>query len=247
VSDDIAVVVPVADGVYASSTTLSGTSGFLLPAKRKVIAAWVGSLHLEGSRFKAPSFYQVAPPHIRPSMRATLPGSDPNMQVLFDEPIQLSENEVLAVEAAHSHSSAETVTALVWLADDLEPAPAGQSFWIRYTSSGAVTSGLWSRITITLDQPLPDGTYAVVGMEHWSQTCIAARLVFPGRESRPGVLGLSGTNGARSQRTHAVFYEGGLGLYGKFMSYTLPQVEVLATGTDNSHIGYLRIIQLGNK
>jgi hypothetical protein len=44
-----------------------------------------------------------------------------------------------------------------------------------------------------------------------------------------------------------VFYEGGLGLYGKFMSYTLPQVEVLATGTDNSHIGYLRIIQLGNK
>ena len=230
---------PVRDNVLSTS----GASGFSIPAGMKVIAAWLGSTTILRGRLVAPSLLRVGYPYIRPNTLGTVPGTDPNFQVLFDNPLTINDNEVLGVEAMHGAVGNETVRALIWLCDTLEAPPAGSTFWVRYVSTTAAVADAWTGLALTMDQ-LPVGNYAVVGFEHWSANCIGARLVFPGKVLRPGTAGLSGGSAPSAARTHAAFYEGKLGVYGTFQAFTLPGVEVLSTSTDAVHEGYLRLVRL---
>jgi hypothetical protein len=232
------LIAAVTDFVMATA----GAQGFSVPSQLKVIAAWAGSADLNQARLVAPSLLRVSLPHIRPATAAALPGSDPNFSVLFDSPLLIKDNETLSISAQHGNGSAQRVRALVWLADEIEPAPKGSGFWVRYSSSTTVTADRWHLLTLNMDQ-LPEGQYAVTGFENFSTTCVAARLVFPNRPFRPGTLGLSGSSAA-GERTHAAFYDGRFGVLGKFAAFTPPGVEVLCTGTDDHHDGYLRLVKL---
>src|SRR5262249_38123432 len=112
----------------------------------------------------------------------------------------------------------------------------------------------WSLLSPQFDQTIPSGTYAVVGFEHWSPTSIAARIVFPGSPRRPGTLSqnnkvIEGPNPNvfdANARTHDIFYHGSLGVYGMFQTTAPPSIEVLTTGADASHEGYLRVVRVGD-
>lgn len=230
---------PVRDNVLASS----GTSGFLVPGGMKAIAAWAGSATLSRSRLVAPSLLRVSYPFIRPATTAATPGDNPNFQVLFDSPLVFKDNEVMGADAIHGAVGSETVRCLVWLSDGMEAPPPGSSFWVKYISSTAAVADTWTPISVAMDQ-LPEGKYVVVGMEHWSATAYAARLVFPNKIMRPGTLAISGGTSPASARTHASFYDGRFGVFGTFAAFTPPGIEVLATSTDASHEGYLRLVKL---
>lgn len=227
----------VTDFVLATA----GAQGFSVPSQLKVVASWVGSADLTRARLIAPSFLRVSLPAIRPATVGTTPGSDPNFSVLFDSPLLVKDNETLSVSAAHSDEEAQRVRALVWLTDNIEVAPKGSGFWVRYESDTAVVADKWHLLTLSMDQ-LPEGQYAVTGFEHGSATCWAARLVFPNQPFRPGTLGISGTPSAG--RTHASFYDGRFGVLGKFAAFTPPGIEVLCASTDDYHSGYLRLVKL---
>jgi hypothetical protein len=254
---------PVTD-MYLPSTS----TGLLLPTALEVVAAYAtsptfsirfqGTVHgLQNARINAPSLLRVAYPYIRPLSQNLGELTDPNVMNLIHRPLALPASEVVGIDVVSGligdprPSFPNVAVALLWLCDHLVPAPPGESFALRFATTTVTSSvaGAWSPIgTVVFDQNLPPGSYSVIGFEHWSQTAIAARLIFPGMATRPGSLSLSGgppfPADARPER---LFFEGGIGVFGTFSSFAPPSIEVLtALDGDTDHEGYLTVVRTGD-
>ncbi len=176
----------------------AGTAGVVAQEDVRILGAWVGSQFLTKAQFDAPSLLRVAYAKLRPitagAAGSVRPGDNPNVVSLLDAPLAIKANEILTVQALAS--AADVTRALVIIGGKIEAPPQGSGFWVRYTATTAAVSDTWTVLDITLDA-LPTGTYAVVGHEHWSATCVGARLIFPGQVAR------SGSRAARVLRTAA--------------------------------------------
>jgi hypothetical protein len=235
----------------------STPDGFLLPSPMKIVAAYVtsgsptfgGIGTLTRAAITAPSLRRVAYPYIRPASTSVPEKTDPNVMNLVAHPITIPASESVGVLASIGPSAdGGPAYALLWLCDQLVPAPPGEAFVLRFqATSSAMTVGAWSAVgTISFDQSLPPGAYTVIGFEHWCQEAVAARLVFPGSPMRPGTLSVGGASFDPAKRTDRLFYEGGLGCYGIFNSFAPPSLEVLANYPDTEHEGYLTVIRTGD-
>lgn len=232
------------DITAVSDQSMTVTNSHILPPRDLwVVGAYANSPTLSAARLNSNTLKVESASYIRPIERNTgaLPASDPNFMFLGSRPLKIKALEELQVQATSAiTSSTEAFIGLVWLADQLEHITITDDYWLRYTSSTAAASNKWTTISITLDQSLGSGTYAVVGMEHTSSTVQAARLIFDDQAFRPGCLGQSSI----SSRSHSCFYDGSFGVWGKFRNVTPPRVEVLCTGTDTNHEGYLRVVRI---
>lgn len=199
------------------------------------------------ARLVSPTFLKVAYPQIRPLAYAVSPpspGSDPNLQMLLDRPLHYDDADTLSVQVIDTASSGtRDIYSLVWIETSREPIPPGETFWVPYTSGTASVANEWTQLAISMDQ-LPEGEYIICGMEHFCTDCVAARLVIPGSLWRPGVLGQTDL----TSRTHRVFYDDSLGVWGRFPSFAPPSIEVLAgtTGITN-HTGMLRVLRIPSR
>ena len=90
---------------------------------------------------------------------------------------------------------------------------------------------------------------AVIGFAHHtngaapSATVAAARVIFTGTPQvlRPGTL----TTASPATRTHRAFYDGSLGVWGRFHAYSMPQFEVFdSAAAASTSEGYLRVVRL---
>lgn len=228
------------------------TTSFLLPFDLRVVAAYAASPLLSRARIVSPRLLRTAAfPYIRPLNRATLALTDPNFMPMVRHPLLLNEGESLSVEVYTDAGPSEQAYALIWLATQLERVPAGEAFKLLYTSNAITTLNEWTRIQPAYDQvgaSLPPGTYAVVGLEHWCQAGVAARLILRDTPMRPGSL-IASNNGTTFSadaglRTASVFYDGTLGVYGYFDAPNLPDIEVLQNGVLGPHEGYLTVIRV---
>ncbi|MCB9740371.1 MAG: hypothetical protein H6747_14005 [Deltaproteobacteria bacterium] len=228
----------IADSVLAQAST----TAFFVKAGMRAVAGYIGSNgtapKIEGARINSPTFRRVGLPNIRPMNGQLLAGDDPNVMVIVDRPLDYPDIDTLSIEIINSGATPDAV-ALLWLETDVEPVPPGDTFWLRYTSTSSASALAWTPIVIDFEQ-LPEGEYIVCGMEHVSLTCLAARLVIPGSPWRPGTLGQNDL----TNQNHAVFYDDRLGVFGRFNAFAPPTVEVLCTGTDSEHVGFLRVLRV---
>lgn len=81
-----------------------------------------------------------------------------------------------------------------------------------------------------------------MGSECISATGVAHRWLFDNQIFRPGALS-SPTLGSR---THRIFYDGVLGIWGTFISQVPPRIEVLCNSTDSAHTVFLQVIRIGD-
>lgn len=236
-------VTPVTDGLLPSTAT-----GFVLPVDMRLVAAYAVNTALMRARIVAPGLQRTAFPLIRPVSRSLPEQTNPKVMDIVSHPLGLAATENVSVEVL-TNPPPSRAYALLWLCRKLTCVPPGEKFTLRFTSIQAVTANVWSSIgTVTLDQSLPSGQYAIVGFEHWSDNAVAARLLLPGSTMRPGTLSMAGGAGIfpAQNRTDPLFYEGGLGVFGFFNSFAAPQCEVLATAADTAHEGYLTVIRTGD-
>jgi hypothetical protein len=211
-----------------------------LRSPMSLYAAHAQSATLNRVRIDSPSIRLVGNPFIRPIQAALLPANDPNLMDLSRSPFKLQVGEEIAIQATAAPAMTERFFALLWLADRLTPVPVGDIYPIRFTSATAAVADAWTTLAITLDQAIAPGEYALIGSEHQSTNAIAHRWIIPDKPWRPGALSVT----AVGNRTHKLFYQHGLGEWGRFLNTSLPQLQVLCDGADAAHVGWMYIVRI---
>lgn len=148
------------------------------------------------------------------------------------------------IATIHSDTTAAALQWVVaWFADaPVEPVNVPH-FTTRLTAATALVSRTWTLCPFTFDENIPRGRYAIIGARAQSATCVAARMVVPGAQNRPGVLGVT----AQADFGWEFFRHGGMGVFAEWEDTDAMQWEFLANAADAAEILYLDLapIRLG--
>lgn len=234
VAEDIA---PVTDSL------MTVQNGHFLPQKNwSLLYAYYGAAGATRARFITPTFRQLSTPWIRPINLAIVPLDEPNVADYSANPLTIRGLEELQLEGYQTTGGAAVVVATAGIAS-VPPglAPQGDIISMRGTGTTTVTAGVWSPCTMTWQDTLPNGTYAVVGLEAIGATAIAGRLIFEDQIERPGCVG----QGLVSGNGHQMFRMGRLGIWGRFNAYRIPSVEFLCNAADTAQEVYLHFVRVG--
>lgn len=231
-------VTPIADPVMTIQ------NGHFLPQQiMNLYWAAAMSATLSRAKFATPKTRVMTNPYIRPIIEAAKPPTNPAVMTLWDRPFAfnaLEEIQLLATSALAMGN--ESCYGIALVGGPLTPAPAGDYYRLRFTSTTTLTAHVWSQLTgPTFQDTLPQGTYAVVNLEVFSATAVAARIIFNGQQYRPGSLAI---NALSNQQSPWISRRQG-GIMGQFTQTALPLIEVLADAADTSQEGYLTIVRVG--
>lgn len=205
-----------------------------VPVLNHVIALAGGVETTVDSRIRVvtPSILQMFRQYITPisgaAAGAVLPQSPPKMVDLRSSPLILVPSEQMTIELNSNPVAAQIQWGLVWFSDKPAAPIAGKIFTARATVANALVSIVWTLNTLTFDDQLPRGRYAVVGMKGYSTTLIAARVIIPTQQWRPGCLGSI----LLSDLEHEMFRWGSMGSWGEFEDIDNLQIESLAAAAD---------------
>jgi hypothetical protein len=206
-----------------------------------ILYAAACGLNLSRARLVTPTFRAMTTPFIRPISNTAALQYPQRFVNLSQESLIARRLEELQVNAVHSDAAPQRVTAVLGLQTGIQAAPLGPNYTLRGTSSTAATANAWSDVSVTWQDTLPQGVYAVVGGEVFSATGICWRLILENQYFRPGGLSVNAlTNGA-----DPLFRTGGLGEWGRFNNNAYPNVQVFASAADATHEFYIDLVKVG--
>ena len=157
-------------------------------------------------------------------------------------PIPLDNNEELDAYFLQSNAGAEQAYVLIAFCDGPFAKVTGRMQTMHAVGSTTLVANSWTAVTLTLDNGLDGGIYAVVGLSAFSAGALAARLVPRGSSPfRPGVPAAQ----ARDQAKPSNWRYGGWGEFLRFPNTAVPQVEFLSVSADTAEEVYLDLIKVG--
>lgn len=214
---------------------------YVLTETGRLLAAYAQGTSITRARVNTPKLRATTLPYITPVEVALNPTNDPNFQEWSSFPQTLDPIDEIAVETTNNLAAGTEVHTLgLFIGLGQRPLPSGPVFTCRATSSFTATSNAWTAGAFTLDQTLPAGRYAVVGVSVIGANIIFGRLIFPGQYYRPGTIGQTGVG----VNNFAFSRMGSKGLLGEFDSIAQPQVEIFCNGANTSQETYMDIVRI---
>lgn len=193
-------------------------------------------------RVATPTLRQVTTPFLLPVEPNLDPGSRPGVADLRQYPLTLRAMEEVQLLSFQNGAGAARSSVVIGISDgSLAPVPSGQIYTLRGTGSATQVANAWTAAAITWQDTLPAGRYAVCGGTGICATGVAFRVVFNEQRWRPGGLLMT----TAKNFTHPMYRMGGLGIWGQFDAYVMPQIEFLSTSADTSQEIYLDILRIG--
>lgn len=227
----------VNDGILTISN-----NAFLIPRKGELVAAAAFGVNCSRQRLNTPDFRYVGLPSIVPVNQALTVPSPPNVADFRESPLKLQKVDQTTIESTNTDAGAQTHVCLVVLAFGRKTVPPGNITRLRGTAAITAVAGSWVNGTLTLDQTLPQGQYAVVGMMANGTNLLGARLIFAGAPFRPGCLAQNAVNGI----PHKMFTDGSLGTYGTFENANLPNLEIFTVAACTAQEVFLDVVRIGD-
>ena len=217
--------------------------GALIPEEDgQLVAAAAGGTGVEKAQLSQRSM-DITPANIHPVNSSFWP-SPVGVLSMPTQSVRLPRNE--AFRASVFNPSAEAAV-VCWLEMQRTPAPTGETFLLEFSASCTLTALTWIRTELAWAVPyLPAARYHIVGMEvHASPGvgaggAVAARLVLPNQQYRPGALVM----GNATALPPAFQTDGVLGSWGWFEQISVPRLEVIGPASNPCELrGYLRVIR----
>lgn len=216
---------------------------FVFSTQMQLMGVIAYSNLLDRIKLASPTMRQLAAPYIRPIGNAVAATTNPNMALYDSNPYILQPFEEIQCQATSLiAASTERFVAGLFLAQGKTPVPQGGWTALRFTSTTAAVANTWTSLSLTWADTLPAGLYAMCLSEHSSATAQLHRWIISNQQQRPGYP--SFLNGF-SRHPYAIA-KGQFGQMGVFRSNDQPRLQVLATGTDSTHTGYLHVTRVGN-
>lgn len=218
-------------------------SHFILPQNMLMLGATGMSATLDRVRLASATLRQIANPYVRPVIAAATPGNNPNMMLLDHNPPTIPRLEEIQMLATSTVAmGTERFTGLVWVSEGIQQIPTGNVYPLRYTSTTAAVANAWTSVSVTFQDTIPSGLYAIIFSEHQSTNAQAHRWIISNQTWRPGLPSFT----AWSQRLPYAIAKGQWGQMGIFRSTDPPRLQVLCNGADATHTGFLHVIRIGN-
>lgn len=215
---------------------------YQMPHDMVALGGYLGTVGATQGRLDVPSFRRLFRPSLDPVSVTALPGDNPPIAWWGTDGVTIPETEEFVVNAGRTSGAAADAYALIWATTGLRPKRPGPVLSMRATAAITIAEGTWAQGQMTFNDNLPRGTYAVVGMAAFGTNLLAARLIFPAGTLRPGCL----AQGAQGEPIQPIFRNGGLGEWGRFKAYALPQLECLGVGAGSAQIVYLDLVQVSD-
>lgn len=210
-----------------SALTISASNRFIAPDRVTVFAATFLNDAATRSRLSAPSLRNIGLPEIYPITVSAAAVGDPKYAYWDTYGPTVQRNEELGMDGSCGVQTVLRGNGAIWFRNMVQPVPPGPRLTVVGTSTQTLVLGQWTVGSIALDQVLPVGRYAVIGMHVTCVAAVFARLVFPrGGMWRPGVL-CTPTVGAFNQA--GWFRSGEQGDWGQFDQIAQPNLELLGT------------------
>ena len=218
-------------GVDAVQDTILNTvNNRILPGRDYgLIYSYVLGSSVDQARLDSPQARSVILPHFSKIDQNSTPSSDPNFNDYSQNPFRIRGLEEFQPQVANS-GGGEIDYVIMGLRESFEPIPSGEVWTMRGTSTTSTNADEWTTITTTWSDELPAGKWALVGGVAQSSTAIAYRWVIEGQDLRPGGVAIT----SLANRTSDVFYQGRLGVLGRFSAWNPPRIQMLesAASTD---------------
>lgn len=240
-------------GVFANLTALADDRLFnqaddiRVPVLNEILMIAAGADNAVAARMRldSPTLDLLTRLEIVPLNQATgdvEPGSPPAIMKMLANPVKLGDDEILTCQLNNNPGAAAFQWCLLWFSDGpVQPVTNSNIFTVRATSATAAVARAWTSVNIVLDENLPPGNYAVVGLRPESASMIASRFVFrTGQQWRPGALGAD----LPADLTDDIFRAGRLGIWGEFPHTQIPAIEVLADLADAAQLFHIDLVKL---
>lgn len=216
-------------------------SGMFSTKSFSVLQAYVRLDSGSQALINAPSLRAFGPPQLWPWDGAAAPPNDPPLIrycgcgpfVPLEDPIN--------IQVSRAGAGAADAQALLLVGDAMPTPYVGPCRSVRATATITAVVNQWTAGTLNLDQTLPAGDYMVIGMAAFGTGLLAARLIFPERTERPGILAQQ----AAIEYDESTFRYGQFGVWGKFKNVSLPQLEVLAYAANATQTVILDLVRVG--
>lgn len=220
--------------------TISNSHFVLMEPMRLLMAYGLGTT-LDRLKISTPSLRTISLPYIVPIEPVAAVPDLPAVAIFQDHELILPPIDEIALLESNTDAGAQTYTAMVWLGfgPDRNTAP-GPVYTVRATGTITAVTGAWTQGAITLDQTLPAGTYAIVGMSVIGTNLMAARLALPKYKHRPGCLARTAV--ANDDRSY--WRMGRMGILGDFDSIAQPQLDIYALGANTAQTVYLDLVKI---
>jgi hypothetical protein len=220
----------VADG----HLTVTANSMFQAQTDLYVRAAYVMGTTITRARISSPSLRAVNLPQIQPITRGVVVPTLPRLCQYGDDMPKIARLDEFVLQSSNAAAGAEQHTGFLFLSYDRAEAPVGPTFTCRATSTITLVANGWANGVLTMEQQLPPGRYACIGLTGFGNDCIAARLIPVDGGPRPGCLMLDTIAGDDFQ--HARF--GKLGKLLEFEHTALPLLEIFgeAAGAESPEV-----------
>lgn len=232
-------ITPVTDPLV----TVTANNRVIFPADYMVGAAHVSNLSATRARINTPSFRMIALPEIYPIDDTAAVDVNPPIDGPYWGTLRIPKNDEVGIDISRGGAGAADAFAALWVAERFVPAPQGPIFPMRFTAAVTLTAGTWVQTSLTFDQTLPYGRYAVVGMHVVCNDGMYMRLTFPGQtQYRPGIPCVEAIGDYVNPQ---VFRKGNFGLFGTFDSTAQPGAEFLGdTAGAETPAGILDLIKV---
>jgi len=240
-------------GLADQHVAVSGDNITVPPTWNQIIAAWGAMSNatdtLVAARLSAPSMRErtlldLANLEAIAAGGTVEPSSPTPINVYLDNPIQLVSGEMLQYFQQSSGTTAANLChAVVFLGDGnyTNPYKNLPIQTIRATGATTLTANAWTAVTLTPDQQLQAGRYAILGMRAESAGAQCARLVLQETAARPGCIAYD----SHGDIEHPIFRRGNMGVWGTFVHTAFPQVEMVSLSGDTSETVFLDIVKIG--
>lgn len=209
----------VAEQIYNRSN-----NSFQIPQPHVCLAAHAGGVGMTRARFRQGSLISRGFPQIASLAATTQAPTAQQIADFRDYPIQLRPEEDLRVDV--TNGAANDAVALLWVTpfQITRNINARDVRVIRFTAAPTTIVSSWSvPVTITFQDTLEGGVYDIYGMVCSGTGVVASRLVLQNQILRPGSLSYS----AMTIITDRDMFYGGMGKWGEFNTYSVPQIETL--------------------
>ena len=237
--------------VTDDSITKIDTNHYKLPSQNLLLGAYGMGASLTRFQVKTPSLsgnnrVPIEVDEVDQSAATLVSKNFPPFQDYSKTPVPLVAGE--GIEVDYISSAAAQVSFCLWLGDGQISYVSGQFLpGVRATSATIQVANAWTNCTLTFDNQLPAGGYAVVGMEAFSATANFARLVFPELGPRPGVL--AGTQPSIRAKTWrgGSFRSASVGQmvnWGSFAQDSPPSVDFFAGAADVAQTVLLDLVKI---